>query len=187
MLRVELCYEDGDLDLLEGAALPERQKFDVERYLTEVRERPCFICGLVSRDPAFAHHIVFEDDFAIAFLNKHPPLLGYVLVCPKAHLEQVTGDFSPADYLRLQAVVFAVSEAVRAVLDVERIYILSLGSQDANRHVHWHVAPLPPGVPLERQQFAALDAERAGVLAMDEAELTEFAGRIAQAIKLPLL
>ena len=54
----------------------ERQKFDVERYLAQVRERPCFICGLVSGDPGFAHHIVFEDDFAIAFLNKHPPLLG---------------------------------------------------------------------------------------------------------------
>ena len=83
--------------------------------------------------------------------------------------------------------VFAVSEAVRAVLDVERVYILSLGSQDANRHVHWHVAPLPPGVPLERQQFAALDAERAGVLVMDELELTDLAGRIAQAIRPPSL
>ena len=167
--------------------MPQRQKFDVERYLAQVRERPCFICGLVSGDDAFAHHVVFEDDFAIAFLNKHPPLLGYVLVCPKAHLEQVTGDFSPADYLRLQAVVFAVSEALRAVLDVERVYILSLGSQDANRHVHWHVAPLPPGVPFERQQFAALDAERAGVLAMDETELANLAGRIAQAISPPPL
>lgn len=167
--------------------MPQRQRFDVEQYLAQVRERPCFICGLVSGDPAFTHHVVFEDDFAIAFLNKYPPLAGYVLVCPKSHLEQVTGDFSPADYLRLQAVVFAVSEALRAVLDIERVYILSLGSQDANRHVHWHVAPLPPGVPLEQQQFAALDAERAGVLAMDEAELGLLAGRIAGAISVPRL
>ena len=67
-------------------------------------------------------------------------------------------------------------------MDVERVYILSLGSQTGNRHIHWHVAPLPPGVPFEQQQFAALDAERAGVLAMDDPELAELARRIAQAI-----
>ena len=165
--------------------MPNRQKFDVEQYLKTVRDRPCFVCGLVSGDPGFAHHIVFEDDFAVAFLNKYPPLVGYVLVCPKAHLEQVTGDISPEDYLRLQAIVYAVSEALRTVLEVERIYILSLGSQSGNRHIHWHVAPLPPGVPFEHQQFAALDLERAGVLAMDEPEMTQLASKIAQAIYVP--
>jgi hypothetical protein len=48
--------------------------------------------------------------------------------------------------------------------------------------VHWHVAPLPPGVPLEEQQFAALDVVRAGVLVMDEAEMADLAGRIADAL-----
>lgn len=162
--------------------MAERRAFNIERYMKDVRERPCFICGLVSGDPAFAHHVVFEDDFAIAFLNRHPTLAGYVLVCPKAHLEQATGDMPIEDYLRLQRLVFVVSEAQRAVLDVERVYILSLGSQTGNRHIHWHVAPLPPGVPFEQQQFAALDAERAGVLAMDDPELAELARRIAQAI-----
>ena len=28
----------------------------------------------------------------------------------------------------------------------------------ANAHVHWHVAPLPPGVPYEQQQFRAVMA-----------------------------
>ena len=163
--------------------MPERRTFDVASYLDSIRTRPCFICGLVSGDPAFAHHVVYEDDFAIAFLNKYPTLTGYALVCPKAHVEQVTGDLSQADYLRLQALVHSISEALRASLEVERVYILSLGSQQANRHVHWHVAPLPPGVPLEAQQFAALDAERAGYLAMDDAEMAELAGRIAGAIR----
>ena len=165
--------------------MPERRKFDVAGYVESIRTRPCFICGLVSGDPAFAHHIVFEDDFAIAFLNKFPPLLGYVLVCPKAHLEQVTGDFSQEDYLRLQSVVYAVSQALRTVLPVERVYVLSLGSQQGNRHVHWHVAPLPPGVAPEDQQLAALDVERAGYLAMEPAELQQLATRIAGAIRRP--
>jgi histidine triad (HIT) family protein len=165
--------------------LPERRKFDVASYVESIRTRPCFICGLVAGDPAFAHHVVYEDDFAIAFLNKFPTLLGYVLVCPKAHLEQVTGDFSQEDYLRLQGVVYAVSQALRDVLEVERVYVLSLGSQQGNRHVHWHVAALPPGVAPEDQQFAALDTERAGYLAMDEAEMQQLASQIAGAIRTP--
>jgi diadenosine tetraphosphate (Ap4A) HIT family hydrolase len=162
--------------------LPDRRPFDVEAYIASTRAKGCFICGLVSGDPAFAHHMVFEDDFAVAFLNKHPPLAGYVLVCPKAHREQVTGDFSREDYLRLQALVYDVCEALRRTLEVERVYVLSLGSQQANRHVHWHVAPLPPGVPLKEQQFKALDVERVGVLAMDDAEMADLARRIASAL-----
>ena len=162
--------------------MPERQRFDVAAYIEQLKTRPCFICGLVSGDPAFAHPIVYEDDFAIAFLNRYPTMSGYVLVCPKAHVEQVTGDFSLPDYLRLQSVVYRVSEALRRVLEVERVYVLSLGSQAGNRHVHWHVAPLPPGVPPEQQQLAALDIERAGYLAMDEDEKAALAARIADAI-----
>ena len=163
--------------------MAERHRFDIERYVESIRSGPCFICGLVAGDPAFAHHVVFEDDFAIAFLNKYPVMAGYTLVCPKAHVEQVTGDLSPEDYLRLQALVYDVSEALRRVLKVERVYILSLGSQQGNRHVHWHVAPLPPGVPLREQQFAALDVERTGFLAMEDAEKSRLAGQIASAVR----
>jgi diadenosine tetraphosphate (Ap4A) HIT family hydrolase len=162
----------------------ERLKFDVASYVASMKAGPCFVCRLVARDPAFAHHVVYEDDFAIAFLNKFPVLAGYVLVCPKAHVEQATGDFSRPDYLRLQSLIYDVAEALRTVLDVERVYILSLGSQQGNRHVHWHVAPLPPGVPPEDQQFAALDAERAGVLTLDEPELVQLASRIAAALQI---
>jgi hypothetical protein len=36
------------------------------------------------------------------------------------------------------------------------MYSFSLGSNQGNAHLHWHVAPLPPGVPYEEQQFNAL-------------------------------
>ena len=67
---------------------------------------------------------------------------------------------------------------MRRVTGTERVYIASLGSQQANRHVHWHVAPLPPGVPLEEQQFVAMDATKVGVVAMSEAEMADLAARI---------
>jgi diadenosine tetraphosphate (Ap4A) HIT family hydrolase len=62
------------------------------------------------------------------------------------HREQVTGEFGIEEYLALQHLVYRVGEAVRQELPTERLYIMSLGSQSGNRHVHWHVAPLPPGV-----------------------------------------
>lgn len=136
--------------------MPERQPFDDQAYIRDIQTRPCFICEMVAGNPAYAHEIVYKDDVAIAFLNKYPPLYGYVLVAPRQHREQVTGDFTPAEYLALQQVIYRLAEAVRQVVRPERVYILSLGSQQGNRHVHWHIAPLPFGVPFEQQQLAAL-------------------------------
>jgi len=160
----------------------ERESFDLEAYVERSTRGPCFICRLVAGDPDYRHHIVYEDDFAIAFLNKWPTLVGYTLVCPKAHREQVTGDFTAEEYHRLQDLVRRVGEAVRCVTGVERLYLASLGSQQANSHVHWHVAPLPPGLTPEAQQFAALDVTRAGFLALNDAEMADLAARIRTAL-----
>jgi ATP adenylyltransferase len=122
---------------------------------------------------------VYEDEHAIAFLNKYPALYGYVLVAPKEHREQVTGDFSRAEFLRLQDVVHRVGEAVRSAVPTERLYVLSLGSQQGNRHVHWHLAPLPPGVPFEQQQLAALGTSLC--LDLSDEENAELAERIRRA------
>jgi hypothetical protein len=59
---------------------------------------------------------------------------------------------------------------------------MSLGSQSGNRHVHWHVAPLPPRVPYEHQQFAAFSWEH-GVLDLPELELAALARRIGMQIE----
>ncbi|MBX6749461.1 MAG: hypothetical protein IRY85_07255 [Micromonosporaceae bacterium] len=74
----------------------------------------------------------------------------------------LASDLSLDEYLRLQAVVYRVARAVEQVVPSERTYVLSLGSQQGNPHVHWHIAPLPPGLPYERQQFHALMAGHRG-------------------------
>jgi diadenosine tetraphosphate (Ap4A) HIT family hydrolase len=56
-----------------------------------------------------------------------------------------------------------VGTAVSAVVPTERLYVLSLGSQQGNTQVHWHVVPLPPGVPYADQQFGLFDLARLGV------------------------
>lgn len=72
-----------------------------------------------------------------------------------------------------------VGRAVSRAVPTDRLYVLSLGSAQGN--VHWHVAPLPPGLPFEEQQLAALDTDL-GFDLSDE-ELEELAGRIRAALE----
>ena len=156
-----------------------RRTIDWEALRREVGDR-CFICELLAGNPEFRHHVVYEDGHSVAFLQRFQTLYGYVIVAPREHREQVTGDFRLDEYLALQAVVYRVGEAVRRAVPTERLYLLSLGSQDGNNHVHWHLAPLPPGVPVEEQQLAALDTDEG--LDLGEGDLQELAGRIKAAL-----
>ena len=78
----------------------------------------------------------------------------------------------------MQGFVYRVGSALSSVVPTERLYILSLGSQQGNSHVHWHLAPLPPGVPFEEQQFTALMAEKRGFIHQTIEERKVLAARI---------
>jgi len=125
------------------------------------------------------NHIIKQDDEVIIFLNKYPVLYGYALVAPIKHKEQVTGDFTLTEYLALQRVIYQTAEAVRKSVKAERVYILSLGSQQGNSHVHWHIAPLPFGVPFKEQQMDALKIEN-GILDIPDDEMEKLAKRIQE-------
>ena len=161
--------------------MSQRQPFDIETYVHRSQHGLCFICEMVTGNAEYRHHVIYEDDTAIVFLNKYPTLYGYTVVAPREHREHVTGDFTLDEYLALQRLIYRVAEAVRQVVPTERVYILSLGSQQGNRHVHWHVAPLPPGVPYEEQQLEALRFEQ-GILRLSGEEMASLAQRIRQAM-----
>jgi diadenosine tetraphosphate (Ap4A) HIT family hydrolase len=150
------------------ARLPARTPFDVAAYARRSREGPCFVCALLAGHPGYPHHSVYEDDDTIAFLARPATLLGYCLVAPRRHIESWVHDLDEPAFLRLQGVVHRVATAIAATVPAERMYALSLGSQQGNAHLHWHIAPLPPGIPCEQQQFHALMAEN-GVLDIDDA------------------
>jgi histidine triad (HIT) family protein len=158
----------------------ERKPFDLDAYARDIARKPCFICELVKGNPEFAHHVIWEDGEFIIFLNKYPTLRGYTLVCPKAHREDLAEELSRDEYLRLQSHVHRVSCALKTVFKAERIYVLSLGSQQANKHLHFHVAPLPKGIPLAQQQYHALMAEN-GVLQIPDTEMAAMAREIGAA------
>ncbi|MFB8282812.1 HIT family protein [Nocardia colli] len=160
----------------------QRIPFDVEAYVQRVRSSPCFICEVAASPGSDGwHEVVAETENDIAFLCKYPTLLGHVLVAPKIHHEHVVGDFAEDAYLQLMALVYRVARAVEATVEVERTYLLSLGSQQGNSHVHWHISPLPPGVPYDEQQFHALMAEN-GVLAWTPEQASALARRLRAAL-----
>jgi hypothetical protein len=75
-------------------------------------------------------------------------------------------------------VVHAVTEAVRLALRPERIYVLSLGSQQAEAHVQWQIVPCPPGLPVEQQQWALINGQQQGLLRLDEEEEEALVARL---------
>jgi diadenosine tetraphosphate (Ap4A) HIT family hydrolase len=159
-----------------------RRDFDGDAYTRRVRRGPCFICEIVSGREEQPHPIVYRDDVAIAFFNRYPTLVGYCLVAPVEHREGVVDDFTEDEYLALQRVVRRVGRAVSRVVPTERLYVLGLGSRDGNAHVHWHVAPLPPGVPYEDQQSRSLMVETAGYHDIPLAQREDLAERVRRAI-----
>jgi diadenosine tetraphosphate (Ap4A) HIT family hydrolase len=155
----------------------ERYHPDMDVLHHGFRTQPCFVCRILAGKNERPQHLVYEDYKTIAFLDTYPRAYGYTLVAPKEHREKVTGDFSIEEYLDLQRVVYQVSEAVRQAVRAERMYLYTFGSNQGNSHVHWHVVPLPPGVPYEEQQGAWATWSR-GVLKIPEEEMASLAARI---------
>lgn len=155
-----------------------------ERYFPDMKSlhhtfqtSPCFVCEIIKGSPGTMRYIVYEDDKYIAFLDGYPRQLGYTLVTPKRHLEQVTQDFNLDAYLDIHKLIYHIAETVRVETDAERMYIFTFGSNQGNSHVHWHVAPCPRGTPYDQQQGAAVGWQ-AGVLKIPEDDMVDIAQRL---------
>ncbi len=125
----------------------QRVPFDREAYERRARSGTCFVCAIVRGDPEYPAHVIWRDEHHIAFLNRWPTLRGYSVLAPIEHREDVVRDVGLEEHLRLQTVLHRLGRAIEAVVPTERLYVLSLGSRQGNSHVHWHLAPLPPGTP----------------------------------------
>lgn len=159
----------------------ERYYPDMEALHHGFRTKPCFVCEIAAGDGEVSRHVVYEDGEYVAFLDGYPRAYGYTLVAPKNHREQVTADFSVEEYLNLQQLVYRITEAVREEVGAERMYVFAFGSNQGNAHVHWHIVPLPPGVPYKEQQ-GAWTSWRKGVLKIPEEEMHSLASRIGSRV-----
>src|SRR5215203_3019696 len=160
----------------------ERDHPDMEAMHHGFRTEPCFVCRGVQGELRLPENIIYENDHALVFLDAYLRAYGYTLVAPKEHREQVTGDFSMEEYLEIQKLLYRVTEAVREEVGAERMYLYTFGSKEGSARVHWHVVPLPPGVPYEDQQgsWASWDM---GVLDIPPKEMVALAHRIGRRIE----
>lgn len=151
---------------------------EIAGYQNNAQNGLCFVCAIVEGTNRHMPHMIYEDDDAMVFLALGQHMYGWTLVCPKAHREEAVGDFTEDEYLKLQRLIYAVGKAVTKTVPTDRLYILTLGSQQANAHVHWHITALPPGVPYMKQEREALSYEN-GIFEMTDAETLELTQKIA--------
>jgi diadenosine tetraphosphate (Ap4A) HIT family hydrolase len=138
----------------------------------------CFICELADERTTPEHETVaYRDEHCVVFFSPWPRLYGYCLLAPRPHVTGVVSDFTEDGYLALQRRVHRLGRVLAEITPTERLYVFSFGSMQGVAHVHWHVAPLPPGVPFREQQFAAVDKPE--YLVVPREDVDELARRIS--------
>lgn len=87
------------------------QSFDVDACERRSREGHCFVCLIGAGDASqrAENAVIYEDDNVLVFLDRYPTVEGYVLVCPRRHVEHVTGDVSEMSTWRYNAGCIALA------------------------------------------------------------------------------
>ena len=158
-----------------------RIALDIDAYVEQVqadaRQGKCFICSIVAGERVRPRgHCARRRVHRV--LSRFPTLYGTALLAPVEHRINVMTDFTEDEYVDLQRRIHRLGIAIAGVVPTERLYVLSLGSHLGNSHVHWHIAPLPPGVAYQEQQYAALMHED-GYLDVALEEQLSLARRVA--------
>ena len=92
----------------------------------------CELCDSVGGE------LLWRSDFCRVVLVNDANYHGFCRVILNQHVKEMT-DLSVAARGQLMAVVFAVEQAVREVMQPEKINLASLGN--VLPHMHWHVIP----------------------------------------------
>lgn len=105
--------------------------------------KSCVFCSVVSgQSPA---HIVLDDAFCVAFLDRTPLFHGHVLVVPRTHcsnLEDLPLDAVGPLFSRVQAIARVLPEA----LGVEGTFVaINNRVSQSVPHLHIHVVPRKKG------------------------------------------
>jgi diadenosine tetraphosphate (Ap4A) HIT family hydrolase len=82
--------------------------------------------------------VLWHGDFCRVIWVDDAAYPGFCRIVLHDHVQEMS-DLMPAERQRLMAVVFAVEEAVRAVVNPDKINLASLGNMVP--HLHWHVIP----------------------------------------------
>jgi histidine triad (HIT) family protein len=109
----------------------------------------CVFCRIIAGDiPSYK---VYEDDYALAFLDINPITRGHALVLPKTHvtkLSKLEGEYLPGLMLALKKVAIAIEDA----LQPEGLNVFLNQGEVAGQvvpHLHIHLVPRNRGDGLE--------------------------------------
>lgn len=154
---------------------------DADVYMAQVQAEnaagECFICELADEQTTRDREtVVYRDEHCVVFIPPYPRMDAYCLLAPRRHATHVVSDFTENDYLALQLRVHRLGRVLADITPTERLYVFSFGSMQGVAHVHWHIAPLPPGIPFREQQFAAVD--KLEYLVLTKAQRDELAQRV---------
>ncbi|MEO8418725.1 MAG: HIT family protein [Methylophilaceae bacterium] len=92
----------------------------------------CELCSIPGGD------LIWQDNLCRVVLVDHPDYPGFCRVIVNRHVKEMT-DLKPSERTSLMTVVFAVEQALREVLQADKINLASLGN--VTPHLHWHVIP----------------------------------------------
>ncbi|MBI3777419.1 MAG: HIT family protein [Gammaproteobacteria bacterium] len=82
--------------------------------------------------------VLWSDARCRVILVDDPDYAGFCRVIWQQHAKEMT-DLVEADRARFMAVVFAVEQVLRVLMNPDKINLASLGNQVP--HLHWHVIP----------------------------------------------
>lgn len=101
----------------------------------------CIFCRIAAG--TLDAEIVYQDEAAIAFLDRHPAARGHVMVIPRTHAASLLD----LDDAAIGGLFRAVKNVMRKVSDALRPLAMNVGwnhGKDAGQHVfHLHVHVLP--------------------------------------------
>jgi diadenosine tetraphosphate (Ap4A) HIT family hydrolase len=92
-------------------------------------------CSLCNEDGGT---VVLRNELLRVVFVDEPEYPGYTRVIVNAHVREMT-DLTPSLLARVMSTVYAVEDALRAILLPHKINLASLGNQVP--HLHWHVIP----------------------------------------------
>jgi len=95
-------------------------------------QMPCDLCEQIGGE------LLWSDDSLRVVLIDHADCPGFCRVIWSTHVKEMT-DLTSSDRMHFMAVVFAVENCLRTVLQPNKINLASLGNQTP--HLHWHVIP----------------------------------------------
>jgi histidine triad (HIT) family protein len=106
----------------------------------------CVFCD-ISQHKQTLNHIIAEDDFSVAFLDKNPMAKGHTLVIPKRHVEKLS-DLNDNEIKKYFNFISKIQKAVLKfsgegsgcdILNHYRPYLQE--GEMIKRHLHFHVMP----------------------------------------------